>query len=81
MCCATVSAAVLATQHKSLDSSLPFFFLQKGHVQSVKFTQMEDEIEIHAHWEAVHGELTQEWKHWHWEAVKSQQRQGGECVE
>ncbi|KAN0127685.1 hypothetical protein V8E53_014525 [Lactarius tabidus] len=76
-----LSAAVLTTQHKALDSSLPFFFPQKSHVQRVKFARTEDETEIRARWEAARGELTQEWKRRHREAVKSRRRRGGERVE
>ena len=76
-----LSATVLATQHKALDSSLPFFFPQKGHVQRVEFTRTEDEEEIRARWEVARGELTQEWKRRHREAVKSRRRRGGERVE
>lgn len=73
----TVSAAI---QHKVLDSSLPFFFPQKGHVRSVGFTRMEGEAEIHARWEAARGELTREWKRRLREAAKSLRRRGGEHV-
>lgn len=38
-----LSAAAPPTQHKALDSSLPFFFPQKAHVQKVSFTRTEDE--------------------------------------
>ena len=76
-----LSSAVFTTQHKALDSSLPFFFPQKGHVQRVKFTRTEDEEEIRARWEVARGELTREWKRRHREAVKSRRRRGGERVE
>ena len=76
-----LSATVLTTQHKALDSSLPLFFPQKDHVQRVKFTRTEDEEEIRARWEAARGELTREWKRRHREAVKSRRRRGGERVE
>jgi hypothetical protein len=76
-----LSAAVLTMQHKALDSSLPFFFPQKGHVQRVKFARTEDEAEIRARWEVARGELTREWKRRHREAVKSRRRRGGEQVE
>ncbi|KAN0127672.1 hypothetical protein V8E53_014512 [Lactarius tabidus] len=76
-----LSAAVLTTQHKVLDSSLLFFFPQKGHVKRVKFVRTEDEAEIRARWEAARGELTWEWKRRHREVVKSRRRRGGEQVE
>jgi hypothetical protein len=76
-----LSATVLTTQHKALDSSLPFFFPQKGHVKRVKFVRTEDEAEIRVRWEAARGELTREWKRRHREAVRSRRRRCGERVE
>ncbi|KAI9440989.1 hypothetical protein H4582DRAFT_1940792 [Lactarius indigo] len=69
------------TQHGALDSSLPFFFPQKGQVRRVGFVRTEDEAQIRARWEAARGELTREWKRRHREAVKSRRRRGGERVE
>jgi hypothetical protein len=79
--CSALSAGILTMQPKALNSLLLFFFPQKGHMQRVKFVQTEDEVEICACWEAMHGELTREWKRRHQEAVKSRQRWGGEQVE
>ncbi|KAF8260421.1 hypothetical protein EI94DRAFT_904102 [Lactarius quietus] len=73
--------AVPMTQHKALDSSLPFFFPQKGHGRRISFARTEDEAEIRARWEAARGELTREWKRRHREAVKSRRRRGAERLE
>ncbi|KAF8260424.1 hypothetical protein EI94DRAFT_1811743 [Lactarius quietus] len=65
----------------ALDSSLPFIFAQKGHVQMISFAWTEDEAEIRACWEVARGELTREWKRRHREAVKSRRRGGAERFE
>ncbi|KAI9448860.1 hypothetical protein BJY52DRAFT_1428421 [Lactarius psammicola] len=75
------SITVPTTQHRALDSSLPFFFPQKGQVRGVRFARTEDEVQIRARWEAARGELTREWKRRHREAVKSRRRRGGERVD
>ena len=72
-----LSTSTPTAEHKALDSSLPFFFLQKGHVQRVRFARMVDEADICVRWEVARGKLTREWKCWHWKAVKSQRRRGG----
>ena len=72
---ATSSRSVLSTsaptaEHKARNSSLQFFFLQKGHVQRVRFARTVDEAEICVRWEAACGELTREWKCRHWEPAE-----------
>ena len=73
-----LSTSAPTMQHNALDSSLPFFFPQKGPVPRVRFARTADEAEIRERWEAARGELTREWKRRHREAVKSRRRRGGD---
>jgi hypothetical protein len=79
--CTLSAGSALTTRHKVPNSSLMLFFLQKSHVQLVRFVSTDDKAKIRVRWEAARGDLIREWERRHRKAVKSQQRLGGEQVD